>query len=81
MFGLLSSAVNVQQSFKPVACNGEAMAENHYFVYYCPLCSNIYYNDKWIKAKDSKPFLLDLLDSVEAVIFIKEICIDCYKQT
>jgi hypothetical protein len=54
--------------------------ETHYFVHYCPHCSSLYQDRKWIKAKDCKPFLLDLLAKVEAVIFIKQTCIDCYKK-
>lgn len=55
------------------------MSESHYFVQYC-ICGCVYQDGKWIKLSDCKPFLLDLLATVEAVIFVKEICITCKKK-
>jgi len=34
----------------------------------------------WTKAKDCKPFLLDLLNNFEAILFLKETCIGCFNK-
>jgi len=56
------------------------MTENYYFILFCPTCGSIYHDGTWTKAKDCKPFLLDLLNNFEAILFLKETCIGCFNK-